>query len=146
MEAMETKQCVKCFATKTLENFSWKSKSKGVRQAKCKTCYRELRNKWYQDHKDSEVKTIKTYIYKRRKEIKSWFDSIKAKSKCRYCEENRPTVLQFHHLDPKKKDIQLSAASRNGWSIKRIEAEISKCIVLCANCHLIEHERLRMGD
>ena len=140
---METKKCVACPDEKLLIDFSWKNKSKGIRQAKCKSCYRKLRNKWYQDHKDSEVETIKTYIYKRRKEIKAWFDSYKSKTECQHCEDSRILVLQFHHLDPKKKDLNLSLASRNGWSIERIKKEIAKCIVLCSNCHILEHARLR---
>jgi hypothetical protein len=140
---METKRCTACPEEKPLSDFSWKDKSKGIRQAKCKICYRKLRNEWYQNHKESEVKTIKAYIYSRRKEIKLWFDNLKANKACQHCNDNRPQVLQFHHLDPKKKDIQLSSASRNGWSKNRIEKEIAKCIVLCSNCHIMEHDRLR---
>jgi len=62
---------------------------------------------------------------------------------CNHCKDSRAQVLQFHHLDPKKKDIKLSLAANNGWSIKRIQQEINKCVVLCANCHIMEHVRIR---
>jgi len=45
--------------------------------------------------------------------------------------------MQFHHLDPSKKVDNVSAMAR-GYSLKKIAAEMSKCIVLCANCHAIE--------
>ncbi len=137
------KKCNKCNQEKDLSEFSWKSKPKGIKQAKCKACYRELRNKWYQDHKEDEVKTAKKYIYKRRKEIKEWFNNLKSKSECAHCGETKPPVLQFHHLDPSEKDINIGEAVHIGWSLKRIELEIAKCIVLCANCHILEHVKLR---
>jgi hypothetical protein len=49
--------------------------------------------------------------------------------------------LQFHHIDPGTKEIELSTAISRGWSKKRILAEVAKCIVLCANCHLKHHWR-----
>lgn len=138
------KQCLgECGLNKDLEEFSWKDKKNNRRQSKCKTCYRKHRTEWYRTHKKSEVKTVIKYIHKRRKEVKAWLDNLKSQKSCLNCGEKRIQVLQFHHLDPSKKDINISMASNRGWSIKRIEKEISKCIILCANCHLIEHDRLR---
>ena len=136
--------CLECNIEKKMSEFSWKKKPK-TRQARCKLCYRKKRNEWYRTHKSAEVKTIKAYIYKRRKEIKKWFDNYKSTTSCSKCPENRIQVLQFHHLDPSQKDINLSLASRNGWSIERIQKEIAKCSILCANCHIMEHHRLRGG-
>jgi transposase len=44
-------------------------------------------------------------------------------------------VLQFHHLDPETKRFGLG---REGVtrSLERARAEASKCILLCANCHV----------
>ena len=33
----------------------------------------------------------------------------------------------------------------NSYSISRIEEEIEKCIVLCGNCHRIQHYGIHMG-
>lgn len=47
-----------------------------------------------------------------------------------------PVCMDFDHLDPTAKEFNISeaAASGNvGW--ERIEAEIAKCEVVCANCH-----------
>lgn len=43
-------------------------------------------------------------------------------------------ALQFHHLDPARKDFHL-ACSGVTRSIERLRREIQKCILLCANCH-----------
>jgi hypothetical protein len=47
--------------------------------------------------------------------------------------------LEFHHREPKLKEIVVSKALDWGWSIERILNEIAKCDVLCANCHRKQH-------
>jgi len=51
------------------------------------------------------------------------------------------SALEFHHLDPSTKDVNYSGM--RGWSFEKIKKEIKNCILLCANCHREEHERLR---
>jgi hypothetical protein len=55
---------------------------------------------------------------------------------------------QFHHRDPLEKKFMLSVAATAGRSRKALLEEMAKCIVLCANCHLIHHweERQRKGS
>jgi transposase len=43
-------------------------------------------------------------------------------------------ALQFHHLEPGKKDFHL-AHRGHSRSLARSRAEIRKCVLLCANCH-----------
>ena len=46
-------------------------------------------------------------------------------------------ALQFHHKNSKEKDFIIGNVANKSWdSIKR---EIQKCILLCANCHIIKH-------
>lgn len=54
---------------------------------------------------------------------------------CRVCEEKEIACLDFHHLSDK--DVVI--ATMLGWSDKRVKEEISKCVVLCANCHRKHH-------
>ena len=71
---------------------------------------------------------------KRAKEAKELVNSIKS-SGCILCEEKDIVCLDFHHLDPKIKDMSLSKACNSGWSNERILKEIKKCVILCSNCH-----------
>ena len=56
---------------------------------------------------------------------------------CSVCDEKRAICLDFHHKDPKNKRFSLSDADTYG--IKSIEAEIAKCVLVCANCHRALH-------
>ena len=49
------------------------------------------------------------------------------------CGEKDPSVLESHQIGDK--DIAVGAMVSSGFSVERIMAEISKCTVLCANCH-----------
>jgi len=46
-------------------------------------------------------------------------------------------VYDFHHLDPKQKDF--SFGKRGSRSFDSIKAELSKCVLLCSNCHRKRH-------
>jgi hypothetical protein len=56
---------------------------------------------------------------------------------CGYKKCNR--ALGFHHKDPTKKDFGLSASGlTRSWD--KTKAELGKCILVCANCHMEIHE------
>lgn len=44
-------------------------------------------------------------------------------------------IMQYDHLDPSTKEADISKLVSSG-SIKRIDEEISKCDLVCANCHI----------
>ncbi len=74
-----------------------------------------------------------------RKNRKEWVTEFNRslKKNCASCGNNDVRVLEFHHIDPKQKDGLVRSFS----SKRRILAEVDKCIVLCANCHAIEHSK-----
>jgi hypothetical protein len=54
--------------------------------------------------------------------------------KCQICGYDKCNEsLTFHHLDPSKKDFNISGNHSRKWSI--IQEELDKCILLCKNCH-----------
>lgn len=73
------------------------------------------------------------------KALRKWVYGIKdARGGCRRCEEDHLACLDFHHeTDPKVDTIARMLA--NGRPREEIREEISKCIVLCANCHRLLH-------
>jgi len=57
---------------------------------------------------------------------------------CGYTSEYKE-VFDFHHLDPMEKDYNPSRIMNYPWTT--IEAELKKCVMLCANCHRIRHAK-----
>jgi hypothetical protein len=58
--------------------------------------------------------------------------------KCSRCPYNKClAALQFHHLDPKKKDFKIGGRL-NSWA--KLRPELEKTILLCANCHIELHD------
>lgn len=68
------------------------------------------------------------------KRLKQYFGG-----KCRVCGYNRClAALEFHHLDPNKKDFDIARII--SYSFKTLLIEANKCVLLCGNCHRELHE------
>lgn len=48
-------------------------------------------------------------------------------------------AIEFHHLDPSKKDFTIS---NDHFKLEEAIEESKKCILLCANCHRELHDGL----
>lgn len=48
-------------------------------------------------------------------------------------------ALEFHHLDPSKKDFTIS---NDHFRLRDTVEEVKKCVLLCANCHRELHANL----
>lgn len=58
--------------------------------------------------------------------------------KCEACGYDRYLgALQWHHLDPTVKEYTIG--QRRGLSEQQLLLEVSKCKLLCANCHAEAH-------
>jgi len=68
-----------------------------------------------------------------------WVKEYKADHPCVVCGESRPECLDFHHPDPNEKELYSMAYAVNSVHINRLMKEVSKCEVLCANCHRVFH-------
>lgn len=84
---------------------------------------------------------ISKYHKSRRRQIKQEFLELKG-GKCIICGYNKcQRSLQFHHLDPTKKDFIISKNIKR-WTKIYILEELEKCILVCANCHGEIHDNL----
>jgi hypothetical protein len=116
------KTCPYCSVTQPEENFEVAAviKGKTYRRLKCRDCKKETQAV-------------------RRAKLRNWFDSYKSTLKCERCGLADYRTLEFHHEDMTKKDFNIADMVQKGFSIETMKKEISKCRVLCANCHRIEH-------
>ena len=75
-------------------------------------------------------------VYKWVKEAKKMLVLYKG-GKCINCGySNCMEGLDFHHLDPKEKDFEISGKS---YAMDRLLKEVDKCVLLCSNCHREVH-------
>ena len=49
-----------------------------------------------------------------------------------------PICMDYHHIKPKTYSISLMVNS--DWSMKKIQAEMDKCVLICSNCHRLRHK------
>lgn len=65
--------------------------------------------------------------------IRAFISNYLKTNPCVDCGETNTIVLEFDHFENKK--FNISDAARKGVSMKKLEDEIAKCEVRCANCH-----------
>jgi hypothetical protein len=78
-------------------------------------------------------------VSKRRVKLRQMARDYKG-GKCEICGYDKCSrALSFHHLDPKEKEFGVSDKGLTRSWLK-IQNEIDKCILICANCHMEVHE------
>ena len=62
--------------------------------------------------------------------------------KCERCGYDKyQGALEFHHVDPTKKDFSMAHLNKYRFD-DRIKFELDKCILVCANCHREIHNEI----
>lgn len=99
---------------------------------------REYHKKYIRKH----YKKDKSYYIKKAKErkqkIKHWYIEYKKSIYCVDCNKNDFRVIDFDHINPKNKFLEVSQMIQRSFAVKRIIDEIKKCEPRCANCHRIK--------
>ena len=78
------------------------------------------------------IKANKLKTINRRKDMLSSF-------RCCSCGNSDPFVIQWHHIDPSTKEIDMW---KTAWREDKFWNEVLKCVPLCANCHVKIHKEL----
>jgi hypothetical protein len=93
--------------------------------------------RWRKRHPKAQSKKTTNNVVR----LYTWLRHLKEASGCSICNERDGRCLDFHHVSGKK-EITISVAAQHGWNKDRITEELTKCIVLCANCHRKVHGRV----
>ncbi len=84
---------------------------------------------------DAEKKKYRAKMnLKKRERMYRWLLEYYREHPCVTCGEEDPLVLEFDHTNADLKMIEVSKLV-NQWSIEKIQEEVQKCVVRCANCH-----------
>lgn len=119
------KICCTCKEEKPISQFykfKRKDRDKPIYRSECSVCYRKRKRK-----RDIDIN----------EEYEKWYKKIP--KKCEKCGETRPYLIDFHHINPLLKSLEISVIRSKSWSLQRkikmAEEEMEKCIQLCSNCH-----------
>lgn len=131
----DTKKCSVCQVKKDESCFGFKNKKLGKLQSRCRECQAKYHKQHYELNKQRYLSQTKIRNKKYKKENKNFINDYKSSKGCKYCEEKTPVCLDFHHKDATVKEANVSRMKNSSHSKKTILKEISKCIVVCSNCH-----------
>lgn len=128
------KVCPKCMKLLDQTFFNWKIKGKKL-QVYCKSCSRDYVRNHYNHNRDY-------YIQKailRRMDLKekghAYLLEYLQSHPCVDCGETDIDVLEFDHTDRSMKKTEVSKMIHIGFQIEKLQEEVEKCDIRCANCH-----------
>jgi hypothetical protein len=128
------KRCPKCNQEKLETEFS--KRKNGKSQSYCKDCRKVYCRQHYHNnklkHNSRRTKLKKKHYDEQSQKIRD----IKSNKKCCDCDKSFPAcVMQFDHVNSDKFTNISDMPGKYNWS--KIEKEILKCDLVCANCHCI---------
>ena len=86
---------------------------------------------------------MNSYQNQKLRGLKRKYEIIEARGgKCELCGYNKNlSALDFHHKNPDEKEFSLDMKQLASRSLEKLESELNKCIILCANCHREMHNQ-----
>ena len=167
----EKKQCGVCHEYKLLDDFYDKKRSKTRKDgtvhkwvgkySACKKCTdghnKEARHKYDQYYKEYRAKNKQrqselSKVHYIDKHVQ-WVALIETKVelKCEHCGyDEHFAALDFHHTDKSAKETTIHSIMKSGRPTEKrweqMQKELAKCIVLCSNCHRVEHSKYNWLD
>lgn len=135
MSIPKTRICTTCKRRRPLTSFNKKRDGKYGRTAKCKKCISRYDSQSYRRstrRRASVISAVGRYKLK----LIAFVNEYKERHVCADCESAYPFyVMTFDHLPGAKKEGNISDLIRRGATGEKLQREMKKCDVVCANCH-----------
>jgi hypothetical protein len=134
---LNKKHCPGCDLDLDIDLFSWKNVAKGIRQTWCKRCLKSANRSHYlnttQIYKNRAIERNKKLREKGQRKLFEYLST----HPCVDCGNTDIRCLEFDHVRGTKLESIAELLSRaTSWT--KIEAELAKCEVRCANCHRLK--------
>lgn len=127
---MDAKTCSTCHELRPLQEFNRRATAPDGLQARCRSCSRA----WYllnrQEHIDNVAQRNVRTLARYRRAL-----ATHLQQGCVDCGEADLRVLDLDHRDERAKVANVTVLITTLASWARVEREIAKCDVRCANCH-----------
>jgi hypothetical protein len=128
----ERRKCYRCGATKPVDEFAWRRRQIGQRDSFCRPCRKAYGREHYLANRERYIEQARLQTARLQLERTRFLLNFFVTHPCIDCGEDDPVVLEFDHLRDKAFNIG-AALSRRNW--QAILDEMTKCEVVCANCH-----------
>lgn len=128
------KQCSVCKEKKPCEAYNKKRSRKDGLQTHCRECSHKKFAAYYNTNKAEHLKTIRAQKKEQIKKSRAYVLEYLSRHVCVDCGNDDPLVLEFDHVRGSKSN-NVSNMIANGTGLKKLQVEIDKCEIRCANCH-----------
>jgi hypothetical protein len=134
------KTCFRCKSRKPLSDFNRSGSNLDGRHSYCRDCQKQH----YRDNYERHYRNVRRgALIRLARQRRILYETLK--SGCVDCGFGDIRALQFDHVRGTKVS-DISRMVRQGTSDATLVAEIAKCEVRCANCHLIVTAQRRSND
>ena len=127
---MDYKICTECGQERLLNEFHIK---RGRLRSNCKWCVSRYTKEHYKNNREYYLKKATINRKRGQARLREFLFTYKKEHPCVDCGESDPIVLEFDHIENKVDGLARMAT--RALKLSTIIAEISKCDVVCANCH-----------
>lgn len=130
---VEEKRCSRCGLTKPLDHFHRNRRRRDGRGTYCAPCVSRYNAEYYPKNSERHNPARIQRRQRERDEQARKLIEYLLKHPCVDCGETDVLVLQFDHLGDKTANVSFLVGKGVSWS--RVEREMEKCDVVCANDH-----------
>jgi hypothetical protein len=126
------RRCPRCERSLPVDAFP--PRANGTRRhCYCRACKAAYQREWYERNRERHLAAVREDTTARRRQLSEYLGGLKSVA-CADCRRRfPPEVMDFDHVRGQKARNVSQLRLRVGAA--RLEAEIAKCEVVCANCH-----------